>query len=89
LLLVTVCWFKVWSERARVELYKAHRILAYERQLSGWWLAEIRKADGAALIIVLPDGGTCREFIATSVAMFSSEAAIKLAKHTIDGGRLR
>jgi hypothetical protein len=89
LLLVTVYWVKVGSEMARVELYKAYRIRAYERQLSGRWLAEIRKADGSALIIVQPDGGTRREFITTSAAMFSLEAAIKLTKQAIDGGGLK
>jgi hypothetical protein len=74
---------------ARVELYKAYRILAYERQLSGRWLAEIRKADGSALVIRQPDGGTRREFITTPAAAFSADAALKLAKQTIDGGGLK
>jgi hypothetical protein len=86
-LLVTVYWVKVGSQMARVELYKAYRIRAYERQLSGRWLAEIRKADGSAVVIL--DGGTRREFITTSAAMFSSEAAIKLARQAIDGGGLK
>ena len=83
-------WVKVWSEMAHIELYKGYRIRAYERHPpDGRWLAEIRKADGSALIIVQPDGGTPREFITTSAAMFSSEAAIKLAKQAIDGGGLK
>jgi hypothetical protein len=73
---------------ARVELYKGYRILAYQRHPpDGRWLAEIRKADGSALII-LPDGGT-REFVTTSAATFSSEAAIALAKRSINGGGLK
>jgi hypothetical protein len=86
---VTVYCDKVASEMARVELYKAYRILAYERRLSGRWLAKIRKADGSALIVAQPDGDTRREFITTSAAMFSADAAIKLAKQAIDGGGLK
>ncbi|MGB6540183.1 MAG: hypothetical protein WBF03_04810 [Xanthobacteraceae bacterium] len=72
---------------ARVELYKAYRILAYERHPpEGRWLAEIRKTDGSAL--VLPDGGA-REFITTSTATFSAEAAIALAKRAINGGGMK
>ncbi len=74
---------------ARVELYKGYRIKAYERQPPGRWLAEIRKADGSALVIQHPDGRTRRECITTSAAMFSSDAAIKLAKQAIDGGGLK
>jgi hypothetical protein len=88
-LLVTLILGKLGSEMARVEVYKAYRILAYERQLSGRWLAEIRKADGSALIIAQLDGDTRREFITTSAAMFSADAAIKLAKQAIDGGGLK
>ena len=88
-LLLTLTLGKLGSEMARVELYKAYRILAYERQLSGRWLAEIRKADGSALIIAQLDGDTRREFITTSAAMFSADAAIKLAKQAIDGGGLK
>jgi hypothetical protein len=74
---------------ARTALYKGYRILAYQRHPpDGRWLAEIRKADGSALVIPPPDGGT-REFITMSAATFSSEAAIALAKRTIDGGGIR
>jgi hypothetical protein len=82
-------WVKVGSEMARVELYKGYRILAYQRHPpDGRWLAEIRKADGSALVILPPDGGT-REFITTSAATFSSEAAIVLAKRAINGGGMK
>ena len=82
-------WVKVGSEMARVELYKAYRILAYQRHPpEGRWLAEIRKADGSALVILPPDGGT-REFITTSTATFSAEAAIALAKRAINGGGMK
>ena len=76
---------------ARVELYKEYRIRAYEQHPpDGRWLAEIRKADGSALVILEPDGGgTRREFVTTSAATFSAEAALKLAKQTIDGGGLK
>jgi hypothetical protein len=73
---------------ARVELYKAYRILAYERHPpEGRWLAEIRKTDGSALGI-LPDG-SARKFITTSTATFSAEAAIALAKRAINGGVMK
>lgn len=82
--------FKLGSEMARVELYKEYRIRAYEQHPpDGRWLAEIRKADGSALVILAPDGGTRREFVTTSAATFSAEAALKLAKQTIDGGGLK
>jgi hypothetical protein len=81
-------WVKVGFEMARVELYKGYRILAYQRHPpDGRWLAEIRKSDGTALVI-LPDGGA-REFITTSSATFSAEAAIALAKRAINGGGMK
>jgi hypothetical protein len=85
---VTLYWVKVGFEMARVELYKAYRILAYERHPpEGRWLAEIRKTDGSALGI-LPDG-SARKFITTSTATFSAEAAIALAKRAINGGGMK
>lgn len=53
-------------------------------QASNRWLAEIRKADGSNLIILLPDGGP-RASITTSAAALTAEAAIDLAKQAIDG----
>jgi hypothetical protein len=67
-----------------------YRILAYRRHPpEGRWLAEIRKTDGSALVIQPPDGGTRREFITTSAATFSADAAIALAKRSIDGGGMK
>jgi hypothetical protein len=83
-------WVKIGSEMARVELYKGHRILAYQRHPpDGRWLAEIRKADASALVILQPAGGPRREFVTTSVATFSADAAIALAKRAIDGGGMK
>ena len=86
---MTSYWVKVGSEMARVELYKEYRIRAYEHEPPGRWLAEIRKADGSPLAILLPDGNTRREFATTLAATFSADAAIKLAKLAIDGGSLK
>jgi len=72
---------------ARIELYKGYRIRAYEREADGRWLAEIRKADGSVLVI-LPDSGPC-DFMTTSAATFSAEAAIVLAKRAINGGGMK
>jgi hypothetical protein len=75
---------------ARVELYKGYRILAYQRHPpDGRWLAEIRKGDGSGLVILQPAGGPRREFITTSAATFSADAAIAFAKRAIDGGGMR
>jgi hypothetical protein len=74
---------------AHTELYKGYRIRAYQRYPpDGRWLAEIRKAAGSELVILSPDGAT-REFITTSAATFSSEAAIALAKRAINGGGMK
>jgi hypothetical protein len=71
----------------RIEIYKGFEIRAYEREQQRW-RAEIRKADGSTLEILLPGGGH-RSSITTSADALTAPAAIDLAKQAIDGGGMR
>jgi hypothetical protein len=74
----------------QVELYKGFNIRAYERE-PGRWRADIRKADGSLLAILLPGmtGEGKGESIITSADRFTAAAAIDFAKEAIDGGGMK
>jgi hypothetical protein len=72
---------------AHTERYKEFSIRAF-RSPDGRWRAEIRKADGSDLTIVVPDLGP-RPSLTTSPDSLTADDAIKLAKQAIDGGGMR
>jgi hypothetical protein len=63
----------------KVKLYNGYEIRSYERERDRR-LAEIRKANGSALVILLPDpGGGPRQSIITSRAALTADAATREA----------
>jgi hypothetical protein len=68
----------------RVISYKGFRIRAFE-QGPDRWLAEIRKANDAWIIV----RGERRELIRTSATRSTADAAIDLALDAIDGGGMK
>lgn len=68
---------------SRTEHYKGFVIRAFERE-TGCWQAEIYKADGADLTILVLTGK--HPLITTSGDGISADAAIKRAKRVIDVG---
>ena len=68
----------------RTELYKGFEIRAYEREPQRW-RAEIRKADGSMLKILVRDSGH-RMSITTSADTLTAETSIDEVKKAIDAG---
>jgi hypothetical protein len=68
----------------RTEIYKGFEIRAYEREPQRW-RAEIRKADGSALKILVGDSGH-RMSITTSADTLTAETSIEEVKKAIDAG---
>jgi hypothetical protein len=71
----------------RTELYKGFEIRAYEREPQRW-RAEIRKADGSALQILVGDSGH-RMSIATTADTLTADASIDEVKKAIDAGGMK
>ena len=71
----------------RTELYKGFEIRAYEREPQRW-RAEIRKADGSMLEILVGDSGH-RTPIATTADTLTADASIDEVKKAIDAGGMR
>ena len=70
----------------RTELYKGFEIRAYEREPQRW-RAEIRKANGSTLEILVGDSGH-RASITTSADTLTAETSIDEVKKAIDAGGL-
>jgi hypothetical protein len=68
----------------RVLSYRGFGIRAFE-QGADRWLAEIRKSNGAWIIV----RGERRESVTTSAARSTANAALDLAIDAIDGGGLK
>ena len=71
----------------RTELYKGFEIRAYEREPQRW-RAEIRKADGSTLEILVGDSGH-RMSITTTADTLTADASIDEVKKAIDSGGMR
>jgi hypothetical protein len=71
----------------RTELYKGFEIRAYEREPQRW-RAEIRKADGSTLEILVGDSGH-RMSITTAADTLTPDASIDEIKKAIDAGGMR
>ena len=71
----------------RTELYKGFEIRAYEREPQRW-RAEIWKADGSALQILVGDSGH-RTSITTTADTLTADASIDEVKKAIDAGGMR
>ena len=68
----------------QIEIYKGYNIRAFESSL-GKWTAEIRKADGSQIRILLPDlGEDVLDCLTTDPETATAEAAVELAKKVID-----
>ena len=74
-------------EMDRTELYKGFEIRAYEREPQRW-RAEIRKADGSTLEILVGDSGH-RMSITTTADTLTADASIDEVKKAIDSGGMR
>ena len=71
----------------QIEIYKGYNIRAFESSL-GKWTAEIRKADGSQIRILLPElGEDVLDCLTTDPETATAEAAVELAKKAIDGLR--
>ena len=69
----------------QIEIYKGYNIRAFESSL---WTAEIRKADGSQIRILLPElGEDVLDCLTTDPETATAEAAVELAKKAIDGLR--
>jgi hypothetical protein len=71
----------------RTELYKGFEIRPYEREPQRW-RAEIRKADGSTLEILVGDSGH-RMSITTTADTLTGDASIDEVKKAIDAGSMR
>ena len=74
-------------EMDRTELYRGFGIRAYEREPQRW-RAEIRKADGSTLEILVGDSGHPVS-ITTTVDTLTADASIDEVKKAIDAGGMR
>ena len=70
----------------KIETYRGFEIRAFERE-EGRWRAEIRKADGSTLKILVGDSGH-RMSITTSADTLTAETSIDEVKKAIDAGGL-
>jgi hypothetical protein len=68
----------------KTEIYKGFEIRAFERE-QGRWRAEIRKADGSPLKILVGDSEH-RVSITTTADTLTAEATIDEVKKAIDAG---
>ena len=68
----------------KTEIYKGFEIRAFERE-QGRWRAEIRKADGSMLKILVGDSGHSMS-ITTSADTLTAETTIDEVKKAIDAG---
>jgi hypothetical protein len=71
----------------RTELYRGFEIRAYEREPQRW-RAEIRKADGSTLEILVGDSGH-RMSITTTADTLTADVSIDEVKKAIDAGGMR
>ena len=74
------------DEMDKIETYRGFEIRAFERE-QGRWRAEIRKADGSMLKILVGDSGH-RTSITTSADTLTAETSIDEVKKAIDAGGL-
>ena len=74
------------DEMDKIEIYRGFEIRAFERE-QGRWRAEIRKADGSTLKILVGDSGH-RTSITTSADTLTAETSIDEVKKAIDAGGL-
>jgi hypothetical protein len=74
------------DEMDKIETYRGFEIRAFERE-EGRWRAEITKADGSMLKILVGDGGH-RTSITTSADTLTAETSIDEVKKAIDAGGL-
>ena len=74
------------NEMDKIEIYRGFEIRAFERE-EGRWRAEIRKADGSMLKILVGDSGH-RTSITTSADTLTAETSIDEVKKAIDAGGL-
>ena len=70
----------------KTEIYKGFEIRAFERE-QGRWRAEIRKADGSPLKILVGDSGHSMS-ITTSADTLTAETTIDEVKKAIDAGAM-
>jgi len=68
----------------KIQIYRRFEIRAFERE-QGRWHAEIRKADGSMLKILVGDSGH-RMSITTSADTLTAETSIDEVKKAIDAG---
>ena len=74
------------DEMDKIEIYRGFEVRAFERD-QGRWRAEIRKADGSTLKILVGDSGH-RMSITTSADTLTAETSIDEVKRAIDAGGL-
>ena len=74
------------DEMEKLEIYRGFQIRAFERE-QGRWRAEIRKADGSTLKILVGDSGH-RMSITTPADTLTPETSIDEVKKAIDAGGL-
>jgi D-Tyr-tRNAtyr deacylase len=74
------------DEMDKIETYRGFEIRAFERE-QGRWRAEIRKADGSMLKILVGDSRH-RTSITTSADTLAAETSIDEVKKAIDAGGL-
>jgi hypothetical protein len=74
------------DEMDKIETYRGFEIRAFERE-QGRWRAEISKADGSMLKILVGDSGH-RTSITTSADTLTAETSIDEVKKAIDAGGL-
>ena len=74
------------DEMDKIEIYRGFEIREFELE-EGRWCAEIRKADGSMLKILVADSGH-RTSITTSADTLTAETSIDEVKKAIDAGGL-
>jgi D-Tyr-tRNAtyr deacylase len=74
------------DEMDKIETYRGFEIRAFESE-EGRWRAEIRKADGSMLKVLVGDSGH-RTSITTSADTLTAETSIDEVKKAIDAGGL-
>jgi hypothetical protein len=74
------------DEMDKIEIYRGFEVRAFERD-QGRWRAEIRKADGSTLKILVGDSGH-RMSITTSADTLTAATSIDEVKRAIDAGGL-
>ena len=72
------------DEMDKLEIYRGFEIRAFERE-QGRWRAEIRKADGSPLKILVGDSGHSMS-ITTTADTLTAETTIAEVKKAIDAG---